>query len=75
MVKIYTTPTCAYCHAAMEFFKEHSIAFEEFNVFTDLKAREEMIQKSGQMGVPVLDIDGNIIVGFDKEKINAALGL
>ena len=69
MVKIYTTPTCAYCHAAMEFFKEHSIAFEEFNVFTDLKAREEMIQKSGQMGVPVIDVDGQIVIGFDRGRL------
>ena len=69
MVKIYTTPTCAYCHAAMEFFKEHSIAFEEFNVFTDLKAREEMIQKSGQMGVPVIDVKGQIVIGFDRGRL------
>ncbi len=74
-VKIYTTPTCAYCHAAMEFFKENQVAYEEFDVFTDVKAREEMIHKSGQLGVPVIDVDGNIIIGFDKGRLTQLLGV
>ncbi len=74
-VKIYTTPTCSFCHAAMEFFKEHNVEFQEFDVFTDAKAREEMINKSGQLGVPVIDIDGKLVIGFDRGKISQLLGL
>ena len=74
-VKIYTTPTCAYCHAAKEFFKEHNIEFQEFDVFTDAQAREEMIHKSGQLGVPVIDIAGQIVIGFDRSKIKQLLGI
>lgn len=74
-VKIYTTPTCAYCHAEKEFFKEHNIEFVEFDVFSDVKAREEMIAKTGQLGVPVTDIDGQIIVGFERGKISRLLGI
>lgn len=75
VVKIYTTPTCAYCHSEKEFFKEHGIEFTEFDVFTDAKAREEMIAKTGQLGVPVTDIDGQIIVGFERGKISRLLGI
>ncbi len=74
-VKIYTTPTCAYCHAEKEFFKAHNIEFQEFDVFADTKAREEMINKTGQLGVPVTDIDGKIIIGFDRGKISQLLGI
>ncbi|MBI4087566.1 MAG: glutathione S-transferase N-terminal domain-containing protein [Candidatus Liptonbacteria bacterium] len=66
MVKIYTTPTCVYCKMAKEFFKTNSVSYEEYNVAEDAKARDEMIQKSHQLGVPVIDVDGEIIVGFDK---------
>ena len=72
-VKIYTTNTCPYCHMAMKFFKENKIEYKEINVEQDQKKAEEMIQKSGQMGVPVIDIDGKIIVGFDKEALEKAL--
>jgi len=58
-----------------QFLKENNIIYQDLDVSTNQPASEEMIQKSGQMGVPVSDIDGNIIVGFDKEKIKAALGL
>ena len=68
-VKIYTTPTCPYCNMAKQFFKDNKIKYEEVNVAQDRKAAEEMVLRSGQMGVPVIDIDGNIIVGFDKEAI------
>ena len=69
MVKIYTTPTCVYCRMAKDFFNQHSVQYEEHNVMEDLKAREEMVSKSGQMGVPVIDVEGELIVGFDKERL------
>lgn len=73
VVKVYSTPTCPYCHMAKEFLKENNINFQDFNVAEDEKARNEMVEKSGQMGVPVLDIKGTVIVGFDKEAIKKAL--
>lgn len=73
MIKIYSTPSCPYCHQAKDFLKEHNIEFEDVNVAEDEKARDEMIEKSGQMGVPVIDIDGEIIVGFDKAKLSELL--
>ena len=72
-VIVYSTPTCPWCRTAKEFLKKHNVAFKDFDVSTDEKAREEMIKKSDQMGVPVLDINGTIIVGFDIEKIKGAL--
>lgn len=75
MVKIYSIPTCPYCHQAKDFFKENSVEFEDVNVAEDEKARDEMIEKSGQMGVPVLDVNGEIVVGFDKEKISKLLDI
>ena len=72
-IKIYSTPTCPYCVTLKEFLKEKDIGFEDVNVAQDAQAREEMIHKSGQMGVPVVDIDGEIIIGFDKEKISKIL--
>ncbi|MDD4954302.1 MAG: glutaredoxin family protein [Candidatus Omnitrophica bacterium] len=74
-VKVYSTPTCPYCVRAKQFLSENNIIFENFDVAADDTKADEMIQKSGQMGVPVLDIDGEIIVGFDKEKIKHALGM
>jgi len=74
-VKIYSTPTCPYCIRAKQFLTENDIPFENYDVSSDQQKAEEMIQKSGQMGVPVLDIEGEIIVGFDKDKIKTALGL
>ena len=74
-VIVYTTPTCPYCVRAKQFLKENNILFENIDVSIDEKAAEEMVEKSGQMGVPVLDIDGKIIVGFDKEQIRESLGL
>ena len=74
-VKIYSTPTCPYCIRVKQFLKENKIVFEDLDVSSSQEAAEEMIQKSGQMAVPVLDIDGKIFVGFDKERIKAALGL
>lgn len=74
-VKIYSTPTCPWCIRTKQFLKENNINFEDIDVSLNQSAAEEMIQKSGQMGVPVLDIEGKIIVGFDKERIKQALGL
>ena len=72
-VKIYTTTTCPWCQKTKEFLKDHKISYEELNVAEDEKARNDMIEKSGQMGVPVIDIDGNIIVGFDVGAFKKAL--
>ncbi len=72
-VKIYSTPTCPWCKKAKDYFKEKKIEFEDINVAEDDKARKEMIEKSGQMGVPVIDIKGKIIVGFDQETIEKEL--
>ena len=68
-VTIYSTPTCVYCKMAKEFFREHDITFEEKHVAEDRAALEEMINKSGQTGVPVIDIDGQIVIGFDRPTI------
>ena len=73
--QIYTTPTCVYCKMAKEFFKNNNVEYEEKNVATDVASRDEMIQKSGQMGVPVIDIDGQIIIGFDQPRLKEALKL
>ena len=75
MIKIYSTPSCVYCITLKKFLQEHDIAFEEVNVAQDRQALEEMVQKSGQMGVPVTEIDGKIIVGFNKEKIFELLNI
>lgn len=72
-VSIYTTPTCSYCTMAKNFFRENGIKFTEYNVAQDLRRADEMVRKSGQMGVPVLDINGRIIVGFNKPQIEQAL--
>ncbi len=74
-VKIYSTPTCPWCIRTKQFLKENNIAFEAIDVSNNQQAIEEMIQKTGQMAVPVLDIEGEIIVGFDKERIKTALGI
>lgn len=74
-VTIYSTPTCPYCHAAKEFMKENKVDFTDIDVSKDHDKAQEMIEKSGQMGVPVIDINGTIIVGFDKAAMKKALGL
>lgn len=74
-ITIYSTPTCVYCNMAKKFFGANNAPFVEHNVASDLEKRKEMIEKSGQMGVPVLDIGGEIIVGFDEARIKAALGI
>ena len=74
-IKVYSTPTCPFCIRAKQFFAENRIPFDNYDVSQDQVKAEEMIQKSGQMGVPVIDIDGAIIVGFDKEAMKKSLGL
>lgn len=74
-VTIYSTPTCTYCNMAKEFFKTHGISYTEYNVKDDLVKRKEMIDKSQQMGVPVIDIDGKLMVGFDEAELSRALGV
>lgn len=74
-VTIYTTPACVYCKMTKAFFKENNVQYEEKDVSADRAAADEMIQKSNQMGVPVVDIDGKIIVGFDKEGLSQLLGI
>lgn len=75
IVKIYTTPPCVYCKMAKAYFKENNVEFQEVDVAADTSARAEMIQKSGQIGVPVIDVGGKIIIGFDKPRISQALGI
>ena len=74
-VKVYSTSGCSYCIRVKQFLKDNNITFENIDVSSDQEKTEEMISKSGQMGVPVLDIDGEIIVGFDRSRIIAILGL
>jgi glutaredoxin-like YruB-family protein len=74
-VKIYSTPTCPWCIRTKQFLRDNNVPFEDIDVSADQKAGEEMIQKTGQMGVPVLDIEGTIIVGYDLAKIRDTLGL
>ena len=74
-ITIYTTPTCAYCKMTKAFFKEHNVAYEEKDVANDHALAEEMVKKSGQMAVPVIDIDGKILVGFDKEGLSELLNI
>ena len=74
-VTIYSTPTCHFCHAAKDFFTEHGVNFTDHNVASDLEKRKEMIQKSGQMGVPVIYIGDDLVVGFDEAKLRELLAL
>ena len=74
-VKIYSTSTCPFCIRAKQFLKESAVNFEDIDVSMDHDAAQEMIKKTGQMGVPVIDIEGEFIVGFDKDKIKKALGI
>jgi glutaredoxin 3 len=74
-VTIYSTPTCHFCHLAKDFFKEKNITYTEYDVASDLEKRKEMIEKSGQMGVPVIVIGDEITVGFDKPRIVGLLAL
>ncbi|HWP61160.1 MAG TPA: glutaredoxin domain-containing protein [Candidatus Paceibacterota bacterium] len=74
-VHIYSTPTCHFCHAAKDFFTEHGVKFDDYNVATDLEKRKEMIEKSGQMGVPVIYVGDELVVGFDEKKLRSLLAI
>ncbi|MBI4088004.1 NrdH-redoxin [Candidatus Kaiserbacteria bacterium] len=74
-VTIYSTPTCHFCHAAKDFFTANQVPFTDYNVATDLAKRQEMVQKSGQMGVPVIDVEGKLIVGFDEDRLRELLAV
>ena len=73
-IKVFSTPTCPYCTSAKEFLTEKGIEFENIDISQDREAADEMVEKSGQMGVPVIMIKEEVIVGFDKEKIEEILG-
>lgn len=75
MVKVYSTEICPYCSTLKQFLKEHNIEFEDVDVSKDKAALDEMVNKSGQMAVPVVDINGQIVIGFDKEKICQLLNI
>lgn len=74
-VTVYSTPTCPFCIRVKQYLKDGNIQFAEYDVGSNPAKAQEMINKSGQMGVPVIEIDGKIVVGFDKEKIKELLGL
>lgn len=74
-VIIFTTPTCTYCNMAKKYFREKGIKFKDVDVSRDAAAARDMVRRSGQQGVPVIDIGGKIIVGFDRPKIDKYLGL
>ncbi len=75
IVKVYSTPACNVCRSLKDFLKENNVKFRDVNVAADQEAAREMIEKSGQMSVPVIEIDGNVIAGFDKKKVREALKL
>jgi glutaredoxin 3 len=74
-VTVYSTPTCPFCHQLKEYLDENKVKYEDIDVAADTEKAQEMIKKSGQMGVPVLDIDGKIVVGFDKKNIAKLLDI
>jgi len=74
-VIVFSTPTCTYCNLAKKYFRQNRVRFRDVDVSRDQAAARDMVRRSGQMGVPVIDIGGKIIVGFDKPKINQLLGL
>lgn len=74
-VTIYSTPTCHFCHSAKDFFTAHNVAFEDINVAINAEKRKEMVDMTGQMGVPVIRIGDDVVVGFDEAKIKELLGV
>ncbi len=74
-VTIYSTPSCHFCHMAKDFFKEKNVAYTDYNVAADPEKRKELIEKSGQMGVPVILIGDQMVIGFNKPKVVQLLGL
>jgi glutaredoxin-like YruB-family protein len=74
-VEIYSTPACGYCKMAKQFMQERNVEFTEYDVAVDVAKRQEMIEKSGQMGVPVIDVDGQLMIGFDRASLAKLLGV
>lgn len=74
-VEIYTSPTCIHCKAAKEFFQEHGVKYTEYDVTTDSARRQEAVEKSGQMGVPVILVNDEVVIGFDEERLSELLGV
>lgn len=74
-ITVYSTPTCPYCRMTKDFFEKHQIEYSDIDVASDAKAAEEMIKKSGQMGVPVVEINGEIVIGFDEESFRRLLDI
>jgi glutaredoxin-like YruB-family protein len=74
-VAIYTTETCSYCKLAKEFFQKNHVEYQEFDVGRDLEKRQEMIDKSGQMGVPVITVGEDLVVGFNKPRLEELLSI
>lgn len=74
-IKVYSTPGCPWCNVAKDFFKSHHLDFEDIDVSLNEKAAQEMIKKSGQMGVPVIEIDDKIVIGFNKPVLEEILGI
>ena len=73
-IKVYSTPTCPYCTRAKEYLSSKGVAYKSFDVSQDRAALEEMVKTTGQMGVPVIMVDGEAVVGFDKERLDSLLG-
>jgi glutaredoxin-like YruB-family protein len=74
-VEIYSTPTCTFCNMAKDFFKANDVAYTEYNVAEDIEKRKEMVERSGQMGVPVIFIGDDMVIGFDEAEIKSLLGM
>ena len=72
-IKVYSTPTCPYCKMAKTYLDEKGIKYQDFDVTQDAAAKDEMIEKSGQMGVPVITVDGELVIGFDRERLDNLL--
>jgi len=72
-VKLYSTPTCPYCRMAKDFLEKEGVAFSVIDVSEDVKAAQEMVDKSGQMGVPVMEVENTVVVGFDRDTYRKAL--
>jgi glutaredoxin-like YruB-family protein len=72
-VKIYSTPSCGYCKMAKQYFQDNDIAYEEYNVAEDAAKREEMVQMTGQMGVPVIQVKDKVLIGFDQSALEEML--
>ena len=74
-VIVFSTPTCSYCNMAKQYFRQKNVRFTDIDVSRDQAAARDMVRRSGQMGVPVIDIGGKVIVGFNRPKIDQMLGL